>query len=249
MSNIPAVMKSSFEVEQYLRPVGTFYICTSFDEAIAKPPRIIIMGHEYYRFMNYVYTPQPPENLPPEKVIEICDLRLDYINQLVNYELNSKIAASLARYVKSEASFLCFDTNSKVKTLDFGCGSGLSSKLLLAHLPALDIVGVDISEKAVEEARKNGVYAIKTDPGASLPFEDATFDMIFAVFVMHFGIEVSTLAELRRVLQTSGKFVFNLYQRNVNGVKQQLREAGFYSIDVITDLPGIARNHMIVSCS
>jgi len=248
-SAVTLVSQSPSDIKKYLQPVGEFYICTNFDEEMDKPPRLTIGEHIYYRFMNYLYTPQPPESLSPDKVIELCDLRLDYINKLVNYGLNKRVVAAIVDHIKSTSDFHKFSVGSSIKALDFGCGSGLSSKLLLEHLPNLEIVGADISEKAIQHATRDGVCAIQTYPGKPLPFKDASFDLIFAVFVMHFSIDMSTLAELRRVLRTPGKFVFNLYQRDIDGVKQQLEEVGFCSIEVSNDLPQTGRNHMIVSCS
>ena len=91
--------------------------------------------------------------------------------------------------------------------------------------------------------------AILIYPDKPLPFEAASFDLIFAIFVMHFSIDMATLAELSRVLRPSGKFVFNLYQRDFDGVEQQLIEAGFKTVEVVNDLGETGTNHKIVSCS
>jgi len=196
--------------------------------------------------MNFTYLPQPPESLSSEQVVEICNLRLDYINELVDQNHNRRVVAAIADYLASSFTEATFP--SLMKALDFGCGSGLSSKLLLEHIPNLQIVGVDISEKAVLESRNQGLAVFLTHPEGSLPFEADTFDVIFAVFVMHFQINTSTLVELRRVLRKSGKFVFNVYQRDIDGVIEQLREAGFCSIDIWNGLFETDTNHMIVSC-
>ena len=110
------------------------------------------------------------------------------------------------------------------------------------------MVGVDISEKAVQRSNEQGLTAILTYPEKPLPFEAASFDLVFAIFVMHFCIDMATLAELCRVLHPSGKFVFNLFQRDIDGVEQQLIEAGFSIVEVVNDLPAAGNNHLIVSC-
>lgn len=55
------------EIQEHLHPIGEFYIYSSFKEDIVKPPRIQIGENIYFRFMNYLYLPQPPESLSPEK--------------------------------------------------------------------------------------------------------------------------------------------------------------------------------------
>lgn len=242
----PDQLTCNFETQ--LQPIGEFYICTDFSEDVLRPPVFRKGKNFYYRFMSFLYLPQPPESLSPEKVIEVCDLRLEYLNKLVKYEHNSYIVAAIADYVTSTFPHINSHAD-KVKALDFGCGSGLSSQLILEHFPHLEIVGVDISEKAIKRSCEQGLNSILTYPGKPLLFNDASFDLIFAIFVMHFNIDMATLAELRRVLRPTGKYVFNLLQRDIDGVEQQLLEAGFSKVEVVNDLPEVGTNHKIVSCS
>lgn len=236
------------DFEAHLQRIGEYYICPDGNEEFVRPPVVKIGGNIYYRFMNFLYLPQPPESLSPEKVIEVCDLRLAHLNKLVNYEYNSRVVSAVADYVVTIFPNIHADA-AKVKALDFGCGSGLSSHLLLEHFPRLDIVGVDSSEKAVQRSNEEGLSAILSYHDRPLPFEAASFDLVFAIFVMHFNIDMAMLAELRRVLHPTGKFVFNLFQRDIDGVEQQLLEAGFNTVQVVNDLPETGINHKIVSCS
>ena len=227
-----------------LRRVGDFYICSEFNRNLVRPPLVRIGHNIYHRFMNFIYLPVPTEKLSPEQVIEVCDLRLDYLDSLVDIKLNSRIASAMAKYITSVFT----DIASPIKVLDFGCGSGLSSKLLLKYIPNLEIVGIDISQKAISHCRKQGFNAVLTHLGEPLPFELTAFDLIFAIFVLHFNIDGSTLAELRRVLRTSGKFVFNVYPRDIDRVAQQVKEAQFSSIEVQKHLSRLGAEYMIVSC-
>ena len=238
----------SCDFEKQLQPIGEFYICTDVSEDVIRPDVIILGNIIYYRFMKFLYLPQPPESLSPEKVVEICDLRLDYLNKLVKPEYNRHIAEAITDSVKS--IFPNINSNfSKLKALDFGCGSGLSSQLILEHFPILDLVGVDISEKAVQKTHEQGLSAILIYSDKPLPFETASFDLIFAIFVMHFNIDMAMLSELRRVLRPTGKYVFNLFQRDIDGVEQQLLEVGFSIVEVVDDLYENGTSHKIVSCS
>lgn len=228
------------EFEAQLQRFSDYYICSKFTQD-AVGPRVALIGENvYYRFLNFLYIPQPPESLTPEQIIEICDLRLDHFDELVNIQLNREVVALIAN--KSKCDFLNFDV--PIKALDFGCGSGLSSQLLLDYLPSLEITGVDISEKAAQMCHQKGLTAIHTFPDKPLPFSEESFDVIFAIFVMHFQIDISTLVELCRILRKSGIYIFNVYMRDVDGIIQQLLEAGFSSIH-IWDISNMVENHII----
>jgi SAM-dependent methyltransferase len=251
----PIVPLSSKIVEQ-LQRFDDFYVCTKFTEDMIGPTVARIDNNIYYRFMKFIYLPQPPEKLYPEQVIDVCNLRISYLSELVDYKLNTKLVNTMAKYALSTSTHVI----SKLNVLDFGCGSGLSSQLLSRCISNSEIVGVDISEKAVFNSRKQAITAFYTFPGGSLPFNSATFDLIFAVFVMHFNLDIPTLIELRRVLRPLGQFVFNFRERNkceiieqsgirtVDRIIHQLEEAGFCSFKVVNHIEGISPNHNIISC-
>jgi predicted TPR repeat methyltransferase len=227
-----------------LRSVDDFFVCTKFTGDMVGSPIVRIGKNVYYRFMNFIYLPQPPESLDIKQVKKICDLRLEYFDELVDRELNKNVVATIADCIKAKFA----GSAQPLRGLDFGCGSGLSSQLLLDCLPELDLMGVDISEKAVSSSIENGMKALLTVPGEDLPFEDEIFDVIIAVFVMHFNIDIPTLLELQRTLRTSGLFAFNVYQRDIDGVTEQLEEAGFDAIEVWERLYKIGDNHLVMSC-
>lgn len=243
-------------IEGQLHRVGDFFICSSFTEDLIGPRVVKIVDTIYYRFMKFIYLPQLPEKLTSEQVVEVCNLRLDYLSELVDHELNHQIVRAMAKYALSISKNIPSD----LKVLDFGCGSGLSSQLLSEHLPNATIMGVDISEKAILYSQKQGLTALRSSMKSSLPFESATFDFVFAIFVMHFNIDMLSLVELRRVLQPSGQFIFNFRERDkgeiieqpgilsVNRVIQHLEEAGFYIIQKLNHIPGISPSHIIISC-
>ena len=95
--------------------------------------------------------------------------------------------------------------------LDYGCGAGRSTRFLKRL--GLDAVGVDISPEMLEQARsqdESGEY--HQIPSGRLPFEDSTFDLVFASFVF---LEMSrldeiegVLREMKRVLRDDGIVIF-----------------------------------------
>jgi SAM-dependent methyltransferase len=73
---------------------------------------------------------------------------------------------------------------SGLRVLDAGCGVGVTDELLAGRVGELH--GIDVSAAAVEQAEKrNPSVAYRTIDGASFGHPDATFDLTFAICVVH----------------------------------------------------------------
>lgn len=238
------IVQLSSSIVTQLQKIDDFYVCTRFTEDMIGPPMVYIGNELYFRFMNFIYLPQPLESLTTEQVKKICDVRLEHINELVNHQLNSEIVDTITDCVIAKNGYPL----PSLKALDFGCGSGLSCHMLLSRMPNLDLSGVDISEKAITRCLEQDIKAKLTELRGKIPFDTAEFDIIFAVFVMHFHIDMPTLHELCRVLRPSGLFVFNVYQRDIVGLTEQLKEAGFCNIEIWKRLSNIGNTHVVMSC-
>lgn len=87
------------------------------------------------------------------------------------------------------------------RCLDFGCGDGRSKGSWLKGLVGT-YVGVDVSQNAVDEARSRGIEALRIEEGASLPFDDNSFDVAVAFDVFEHLFEPQKAAvEISRVLR------------------------------------------------
>jgi ubiquinone/menaquinone biosynthesis C-methylase UbiE len=99
-----------------------------------------------------------------------------------------------------------FGTNAKV--LELGCGTGVFTRLV-AQRPAVDsVVGVDpapsLLDRAVELASGAAIQFKQAD-ARSLPFGDATFDVVIADSVLvHIPSAESAVREAFRVLSSQG---------------------------------------------
>lgn len=81
----------------------------------------------------------------------------------------------------------------EMRILDFGNGSGAVAHSL-ARESGAHVVGVDVAQNSLFP-----IPAVSYD-GAMLPFRDGTFDLVYAVFVVHHCPDVdSALTELSRV--------------------------------------------------
>jgi SAM-dependent methyltransferase len=107
-----------------------------------------------------------------------------------------------------------FEDLRQVRALDLGCGTGLVDCLLKVDLPKL--VGVDASEKVLEAAKfRNPELKYQHVRDDLLPFEDQSFDVVFAICVWH-HVPPSRwrgfLSEISRVLVANG--VLLIYEHN-----------------------------------
>lgn len=97
------------------------------------------------------------------------------------------------------------------KILDVGCGDGNFSTLLKRACNPKEVYGIEISEKGVEQAKKNGIKAYQLDiDEEDFPFEDDYFDAVFAGEVIeHLFDPDHFLDEVYRVLKPKGIFVLS----------------------------------------
>jgi SAM-dependent methyltransferase len=94
--------------------------------------------------------------------------------------------------------------------LDLGCNNGWGTQVI-SH-EAQRVVGVDVSQKAVDEARRlavGGNVEFQRYDGKHLPFNDGVFDLVASCQVIeHIADYASYLGEIRRVLTKDGLAVF-----------------------------------------
>ena len=76
------------------------------------------------------------------------------------------------KITKREAEYVYNELRNYGKILDVGCGIGSFEQ----NLPSLNIIGLDISEEMVEEARKRSDKVLIQGNAEDLMFKDSTFD-------------------------------------------------------------------------
>ena len=89
------------------------------------------------------------------------------------------------------------------RILDVGCGTGANLEMLQKFGEA---EGVDISADALAFCRERGLPRVRQGAAESLPFADATFDLVTALDVVeHLDDDAAGLREMRRVLRREGR--------------------------------------------
>jgi len=103
------------------------------------------------------------------------------------------------------------------RVLELGCGIG--TDLARFAKGGAEVTALDLSDKAVGLAEKNfelrgltGNFMVAN--GEDLPFEDSSFDMVFAHGVLQYTEDTQKMVdEARRVLKPGGEFISQLYNR------------------------------------
>jgi SAM-dependent methyltransferase len=92
------------------------------------------------------------------------------------------------------------------RVMDLGCGTGDSVDLFRAADPAVEWVGVDVEESPeVAERVRTDAEFVSFD-GRRLPFDDASFDIVFCKQVLeHVEHPRELIAEVARVLRPGGQ--------------------------------------------
>lgn len=91
------------------------------------------------------------------------------------------------------------------RILDVGCGTGANLQML-AQFGAAE--GVDVSTEALDFCRARGLDKVKQGAAESLPFADASFDLVTGLDVVeHLDDDIAGLGEMRRVLRPDGRAV------------------------------------------
>jgi malonyl-CoA O-methyltransferase len=95
------------------------------------------------------------------------------------------------------------------RVLDLGTGTGLAAFLVARRFPEAEVVGVDVSEGMLEEARRNtpsevaGRVSFELADAARLPYADGSFQLVTLANMIPF------FDELGRVTAPGGWLVFS----------------------------------------
>jgi len=115
------------------------------------------------------------------------------------------------RTAEEAAAFLLPELKPGMRLLDVGCGPGSITCGLAARLAPGEVIGIDLSEDTLVNARadaaERGLANLRYQVASvyELPFEDRSFDAVFAHQVLqHLREPGAALAEMLRVLRPGG---------------------------------------------
>lgn len=94
--------------------------------------------------------------------------------------------------------------------IDLGCGYGCFTVKVKERIGVSEILGVDLCDESLKEAKEKGVTVKKVDLNSVLPFEPNSFDVIVSNQVIeHLFYPVNFMKEIYRVLKPSGYTVIS----------------------------------------
>ena len=134
------------------------------------------------------------------------------ISPVYNWFFNYQVK----RYSKTLELFCSeLDLNTGDFILDIGCGTGAFSKTF--SQASYDVTGVDISERMLKYARKNGIQCFHGNIIEGLNLEDKSFNLVTSALVCH-GIDrdkrIHLFKESARL--SKGKVLFHDYSMKRN---------------------------------
>lgn len=108
--------------------------------------------------------------------------------------------------------------NIKGKILEIGCGTGYFTNMMSKSLRNIDITAVDISQIAIDKARKrfpNINFAMDSLP--NINFEDKVFECVTAIEVLYYldaKEQMESISQIYRAMKENGFFVVSV---NIGG--------------------------------
>jgi len=127
--------------------------------------------------------------------------------------------------------------------LDVGTGTGVLAIEFAKGIPAASVVGLDLSDVALELARDNAQrsrvssrVSFEKGDAEDMPFEDDTFDLVISGNTLHLlKNPVRMFNEIQRVLKPGGRFLVSDFRRSWLGIlTEHVRSA--YSAEEVRDL-------------
>ncbi|MDY0834334.1 hypothetical protein [Pseudomonas sp. SED1] len=198
------------------------------------PEEIVHFEVKYYRFMDYFYTQTKHlDELTPEGVSNLCRARAKYplLISKTNVEVRSLFKA-LAKKI------------GPATLLEIGAGR---NPVFEDEEPAemhYVLSDADSEVVAFHLESKSECYAFSGET-CNLPLKKDYFEMVIAVFVLHFPFHKEQLTELHKRLSSSGVIIANVYRRSDEArekLTSEIIETGF-KIKKIIDSAKLCRDH------
>jgi len=130
------------------------------------------------------------------------------------------------------------------KILDIGCGTGLLAIEFAKNLPGVEIIGLDLSDVALDVGRDNVQkskvierISFKKGDAEDIPFEDNAFILVISSNTLHLIMNpIKMFNEIHRVLKSKGKFFISDFRRSWIGIFSKHVRASYSPKEVKTFL-------------
>lgn len=191
-------------------------------------------GKIYYRFMDFFYTYTPNlDELSSDEVSHLCRARASHPNLINKTNVDVR---ELFKQIAIELSPRTF--------LEIGAGS----HPIFYDQPENQARYVisDADPEVIQKLQnQNNKCQIFSSSEYKLHFDDDHFELVMAVFVLHFPFYPNQLTELYRTMSPAGAMIANVYRRTIEAKKrlsEDMKSAGF-KIHIIHDTKNLCRDH------
>jgi len=225
-------MCNNKEIQSLLTSAGNnIFYCT---KALDLPEVLIVNGMRHFRFCDFIYLPDYPENLSPDQVVTANTIRSHFYGILPQFNINSLIRRNFELFLSV--------WNPK-RVLEIGPNT---NPLLNSVCEGIkNIYMADLDRDALENIKSLGLSCQYFGMDSKLNLEDRSIDFIFAIFVFHFNFSENQIFECNRVLSENGVFIANIYKRqseSKNKLLEIVKRCGF-SITTIVDELNLCKGH------
>lgn len=172
--------------------------------------------------------PAPPPGDPEQKariraMFDAVAPRYDLINRVLSLGIDGRWRRRAVRELRFEVG---------QRALDLCTGTGDLARDALRAVPALEVVGVDISMAMMDHARSQppGMRFVQGD-AERLPLPDGSMDRAMVAFgIRNVASLERCLAEVARVLRPGGRFAVLEFTTPPNPLFRSLYEAYFHHV-------------------
>jgi malonyl-CoA O-methyltransferase len=127
--------------------------------------------------------------------------------------------------LSKEVEYIARELQGYTNILDVGCGIGAFEQ----QLPDLNIIGLDISEDMLNEARTRSDKTFIQGNAERLPFDDDIFDAVFTVATLEFLDDYQqAIKDIARVTKLHGKFIALILNPESEYFQSEILKSGDY---------------------